>query len=221
MKKKFLACMLIVTIFLTGCSGSDRGEKSRTTETDPVKTGAETQEVQTAEEEGIVSTEEAGETDNYAEKFSVYNNPIDEYFLPKIYARDKCEAEIRDLQDTYKKVWKAEFKNVIKYLQEKCVYDEDKNNIKSMEKLVSDYAEKSREVIIPELLDAYKVNPNPGEGEETESRNSYWGNGTRSRLNQIEGEIYRDASMRIIDVWGEETGYEFRKIDYSKVEVGE
>lgn len=38
-------------------------------------------------------------------------------------------------------------------------------------------------------------------------------NGTRSRLNQIEGEMYRDAAMQIIRLAGD---YSFRELDYSK-----
>lgn len=142
-----------------------------------------------------------------------YDNPIDEYFLPKINHADASQAEIRAYQDDYKNVWKDEFENLTKWLGKKCIYEEDRKKIQEMKKSVLEYAEKSKEVILTELLDTYKVNPDPGKGEET--RNSYQGNGTRSRLNQIEGEIYRDASMRMIRLYGEGAQYEFRKIDYS------
>lgn len=144
---------------------------------------------------------------------NLYDNPIDEYFLPKINAADSSQAEIRAYQDDYKYAWKEEFLNLTKWLSEKCTYKEDKKNIQEMKKSVSEYVEKSKKVISTELLDTYKVNPNPEQGEET--RNSYWGNGTRSRLNEIEGGIYRDASMRIINLYGMGEKYEFRKIDYS------
>lgn len=208
--KRFLIGVLIVTIFLTGCSDSVKIEEP---DHAPEVTGTE----QTEDAEDTVSVEEAGRTGDYADEFSVYNNPIDEYFLPRIYSWDKSQAEIRGFQDAYKKVWKAEFKSVTKWLRKKCIYETDKKNIELMEKSVSDYIERSKEVVLTELLDAYKVNPDAGKEKDAVSRMSSWGNGTRSRLNQIEGEIYRDASMRIINLYGGETGYEFRKIDYSEV----
>ena len=154
-------------------------------------------------------------TYDYSDEFSVYNNPIDEYFLPKIYSWDTSQIEIRKYQDSYKKAWKAEFKNLMNWLQKKCIYANDKKNIKLLKKSVLDNIEKSKEVILTELLDVYKVNPDSAKVKDTVSRISYWGNGTQSRLNQIEGEIYRDASMRIINLYGEERKYVFQKIDYS------
>lgn len=160
--------------------------------------------------------DELSNTNDYAEEFSVYNNPIDEYYLPKIYSWEVSEAEIRELQDAYKKAWKEEFENLMKYLRQKCIYKEDKKNIKLLEKSVLDNIEKSQNVIVTELLDVYQVNPEPSETEDTISRYSYWGNGTRSRLEQIEGEIYRDACMRIINLYGEERKYEFSNADFEK-----
>ncbi len=195
-----LACVLVILsscVFTAGCAErAEEGEHS-VEQTDSSPYPVQTDEMEKDEKDGKI----------------LYDNPIDEYFLPKINAVDASQAEIRAYQDDYKYVWKEEFENLTKWLRKKCIFEEDKKKIQEMKKSVSEYVEQSKEVILTELLDTYKVNPNPERGEE--SRNSYWGNGTRSRLNQIEGEIYRDASMRIINLYGAGEKYEFRKVEYS------
>lgn len=201
MKYRFLKIGLIVlALFMTGCSGSGNSAK------EPAEAAAEFSPA-------VAETEEPQEPDSGQ---TGYNNPIDEYFLPRIQSGDKCEAEIRGLQDNYKHVWKEEFENLTKWLRKKCVYEEDKENISSMEKSVSEYIERTKAVIATELTDTYEVNPDPEKGKDMVSRNSCWGNGTRSALNQTEGEIYRDTCMRIISLYGAETEYKFRRVDYSK-----
>lgn len=205
MKSRFLCiirliCVLMVlfsSVCSVGCADHTEERKHSVERVDAVPNPVQTGEMKQGEKVGK----------------NLYDNPIDEYFLPKINAADSSQAEIRAYQDDYKYAWKKEFRNLTKWLSEKCTYKEDKKNIQEMKKSVLEYVEKSKKVISTELLDTYKVNPNPEQGEE--SRNSYWGNGTRSRLNQIEGEIYRDASMRIINLYGMGEKYEFRKIDYS------
>lgn len=113
-----------------------------------------------------------------------YSNPIDAYFLPHI-ENASCEAERRELQDTYRGVWKTEFENVMVWI--------------SVESLI----ETTRTVLITDWLDNYQQTPG------SDSRNS-WGNGTRSGLNQKEAEIYRDASLKLID-----DTYIFEERDYS------
>lgn len=201
MKYKFLKIWIcVLALFIMGCQGSGNSAKEPAeTATDLSPAAAETEEPQGPD---------GGQTN--------YNNPIDEYFLPKIQSRDKSEAEIRGLQDDYKHVWKEEFENLTKWLRKKCIYKEDKENISSMEKSVLEYIDRSKAVIATELADTYEVNPNPEKGKDMVSRNSYWGNGTRSALNQIEGEIYRDTCMRILSLYGAETEYKFRQVDYSE-----
>jgi len=48
------------------------------------------------------------------------------------------------------------------------------------------------------------------------SSSEYTGNGTRSWLNQLEGEIYRDAGMRLIENIHIRGSYVFLDIDYSE-----
>ncbi|MCH5265480.1 MAG: hypothetical protein J1F02_06245 [Lachnospiraceae bacterium] len=155
----------------------------------------------------------------FVEKYSVYSNPIDEYFWPEIYSWEASQVEIRAAQDAYKKVWKAEFKSVMKWLKKKCIYDEDKKNIQALEKSVARQIKTERKVCETEMTDAYGTKPDPAKAADGVSRISLWGNGTRSGLNKIEGEIYRDAAMKIIHLYGgvgDET-YEFRKVDYAAI----
>lgn len=48
-----------------------------------------------------------------------------------------------------------------------------------------------------------------------DNHRNLWGNGTRSGLNQIKGEIYRDASMLLIKKMYN-LNYKFIDRDYSK-----
>lgn len=131
-----------------------------------------------------------------------YLNPIDAYFLPHI-ENASCEAERRELQDTYRGVWKTEFENVMVWMQDKCIYQEDKDNLLLFRKSVESLIKTTRSVLITDWLNNYKQTPGSA------SRNS-WGNGTRSGLNQKEAEIYRDASLKLID-----DTYIFEERDYS------
>ena len=148
-----------------------------------------------------------------------YDNPIDAYFLPIINSKDISQAEIRTAQDTYRAVWASEFKNLMKWMRKKCVYQEDKKQIRAMDKRVKRNIELSKEVIATELLDIYEISPDSNKNKDSDTRSWYWGNGTRSRINQIQGEMYRDAIMRILELHNDakDGGYEFRDIDYSKV----
>lgn len=159
-------------------------------------------------EEGAVSTDPPQDTENS------YDNPIDAYFQPKMVSDyNVAEATRRGYQDTYRGVWKAEYKHLLKWLKKKCVYEEDRKNIETMDKALKSQIESMREVLATELLGNYKINPDSTKLEGGMSRMSSWGNGTRSRLNQIEGEMYRDTAMRIIEMHGD---YKFRKLDYAK-----
>lgn len=131
-----------------------------------------------------------------------YSNPIDAYFIPRI-ENASSESERRELQDTYRGVWKTEFHNVMAWMQDKCVYQEDKDNLSLFTESVESLIETTRAILVTDWLDDY--NRPPG----SDSRN-FWGNGTRSALNQKEAEIYRDASMKLID-----DTYVFEERDYS------
>jgi hypothetical protein len=211
---------LFLTFILGICFGAvlvtvmfDRNKKTSYESTDSTKAGNTESMASTTDS----TKDEPADTDDYAEESSVYSNPIDRCLMPIIYSEKEeiSEVEIRAAQDSYKELWRKEFENLMKVLRNKCTYSKDEKNIDRLKKRIQSEIESEIEVVTTELLGAYKINPNPKEGDDI-SRMSLWGNGTRSRLNQIEGEIYRDASMRIINVYGfsgEE--YEFRKSDYS------
>lgn len=135
---------------------------------------------------------------------NTYNNPIDEYFIPRINDSSLCEAEKREYQDSYRGVWKAEFENIMLWMNNKCVYQEDNDNLTAYKSSVEQLIDSTYSVVVTDWLDDYQLSPTSPE------RNS-WGNGTRSGLNQIQAEIYRDAGMRLID-----DSYSFLNKDYSK-----
>lgn len=154
-------------------------------------------------------------TDSSAQKAKVsYDNPIDTYFQPRMVSDYKvAESTRRSYQDTYRGVWEAEYRHLIQWLKKKCIYEEDKRNIETMKKSLQSQIKSMREVLATELLNNYKINPDSTKVKSGFSRSSSWGNGTRSRLNQMEGEMYRDAAMKIIQMHG---NYKFRELDYSK-----
>lgn len=131
-----------------------------------------------------------------------YSNPIDAYYLPRI-ENAGSEAERRELQDTYRGVWKTEFEHVMIWMEGKCVYQEDKENLLLFEASVDSLIKTSCTILVTDWLDDYNLPP------DSPDRN-FWGNSTRSSLNQNKAEIYRDASMKLID-----DNYVFLKRDYS------
>ncbi|MDE6566501.1 MAG: RPC7 family DNA-directed RNA polymerase III subunit [Lachnospiraceae bacterium] len=181
---------------------------------------------ETAGEDEIDSPEETAEEDeidlsegDYAEKYSVERNPIDQYFMSQIYSWDNSQVEIRAAQNAYKKAWKAEYKNLMKWLRKKCIYDEDSENIQLLEDNIDAQIEIEKKVLETNLINAYKVNPDSSQANKDNgfSRISLIGKGTGDRLNQCEGEIYRDVSMRIIYMTGgEEYEFQFREEDVKK-----
>ena len=132
-----------------------------------------------------------------------YNNPIDEYYLPKINSASS-EATMRSLQIKYKKAWEKEFKRFTLFLKKKCVYKKDKKDIKNMEKSLRTYISSMKVVAKTKLTDSYTVNPCYDEHNEN-TRLSLVGNGTYSRIELIEGEMIRDACMRLKDISSEYT----------------
>ena len=153
----------------------------------------------------LFSCSQSGANKNNQSADSLYNNPIDAYFIPRI-ATSSSEAERRYLQDTYRGVWKAEYENVLVWLTSKCQYQEDIDKLTKYTDSVDEMIAVAKDIMINEWLDVYEIPP--------ESPDRYsWGNGTRSALNQITGEIYRNAAMLLIENC---VDYEYRDIDYSK-----
>ncbi len=117
------------------------------------------------------------------------NNPIDEYFNPKL--NSKIEAEVRDAQDEYEKIWKQEYDKIITIIRKKTIYDQDKENLKNFEQSVQSLIKTANPVLETELSDSYNYSPDDAE-------NRSFGNSTSSALHGINGQIYRDASMLLI-----------------------
>lgn len=134
---------------------------------------------------------------------NAYSNPIDEYFIPRIN-NALSQAGRREYQDTYRVVWKSEFENIMRCMYKKCKFQKDRDNLILYENSVKQLIDSTYNVVVTDWLESYKLPP------ESSTRNS-WGNGTRSGLNQIQAEIYRDAGMRLV---GEK--YTFLDKDYSK-----
>lgn len=132
------------------------------------------------------------ERDSY-EKLIVeeYSNPIDAYFLPLIEDAGSG-VERTQLQDNYRGVWRTEFENVMLWMLDKCVYQEDKDNLLLFRESVESLVSTTHRVLLTEWLDDYK------HPLDSDYRN-LWGTGTRSGLNQIMAEIYRDASLKLIN----------------------
>ena len=130
-----------------------------------------------------------------------YLNPIDKYFLPKI-EKATSEVERRGYQDSYRGVWKEEFYNILQWLDNKCEYQEDKENLISLNKSVDNLINECFQVITIEQFDFYSVKP----GERYITGNAY-----RSSWNQTQGEIFRDVCIRLIT-----DDYNFLERDYSQ-----
>jgi len=138
------------------------------------------------------------------------NNPIDAYFLPRIeYAADS-EVQRRVWQDTYLGVWRAEFNNIVEWVEEMYVHQEHKDVLYDYINSVEQLIDVTIDLIFAELFEQYELPPTAGIYNAS-------GNGTRSWHNQLIGEIYRDAGMRIIENFLQRPeGYVFLDIDYSK-----
>ena len=137
---------------------------------------------------------------------SIYSNPIDAYYLPLI-ENAGTQAERSMHQDNYGGAWQSEYENILTWMKNKCTHQVDIDNLNMYDATVSALIDTSRIVLITDWLDDYNLpQGNP-------DRYS-WGNGTRSGLNQAQGEIYRDAGMRLI---GGYDHYVFLERDYASL----
>ena len=140
---------------------------------------------------------------------AAYDNPIDAYFLPLI-AGAEAEVVRRDYQDTYGGVWQSEYENILAWMKEKCVYQYDIDMLDQYDAAIQSLIDVTRTVLVPDWLGDYELRP--------DSPDRYlWGNGTRSALNQQQGEIYRDSGMRLIGYYDD---YKFLERDYTVSQYG-
>lgn len=135
------------------------------------------------------------------------NNPIDAYFLPVIGAASS-ETERREHQDTYRGVWKAEFESIIRWIGEKCTTKQDTEMLNAYVASVEQHVAATRFLVLSD------VRVNTGLVSNTPDADVY-GNDTRSWINQLEGEIYRDAGMRLVGNVLFSDRYTFTIIDYT------
>lgn len=170
---------------------------SSETESKNIDSQETSQEIQSKDFQSENSEKNVEETEEY----SGSDNPIDKYFTPKLKSWDISEVELRENREAYKKAWKAEYKNVMKSLKKKCVYAEDKRNINSLEKNIEQQIKVEKKVLKTELTGAYEINPDSSKVKNDFSRISLLGHGTRERLSQSEGEIYRDVCIRILKLY--------------------
>lgn len=133
---------------------------------------------------------------------AIYTNPIDAYFLPLL--ETGSEAGRRAVQDTYRGVWQAEFDNVMLWMKNKCIYQEDIDQLDLYVESVEALIETTHTIMVTDWLNDYNLPPG------STDRN-FWGNGTRSGLNQVTAEIYRDACIMLID-----DSYVYLEKDYSQ-----
>ncbi len=200
MKSRILMCFIVFVIAITNISCHNEPEGSTT---GSIKSVTDDPKGDSGDEDDVEYSDEY-----FVEKYSIYRNPIDQYYWTKLYSWDASQVEIRSAQRAYKKAWKSEFKNLLKWLDEKCVFAKDRKNLALLEKSVTDQTKIEKEVLKTDMLNAYKVNPDPEKAKKSVSRVSLVGNGTHDRLFQTEGELYRDVCMRILNVSGYEE-YEF------------
>lgn len=223
MSKKWMCLIIAVLIIATGCEKSEKEpepvsfEETTETESNQMDSQVSLNEPLSKNEEKDEEEEDFEYTDEYfVEKYSIYRNPIDKYFFFKIYSWDISQVEMRKNQDAYKKAWKTEYKNVMKWLKKKCVYAEDKKNIRLLEKSIAYQIKVEKKVLETEWTNAYKVNLDSSKIKNSISRISLLGHGTQNRLNQSEGEIYRDVCMRILNLCGEDYEFKFCASDEMK-----
>lgn len=209
-KLKSISMLVILLLGLAITASQQKGQAAMAAKTEPGNSGI-TETTEPWKDTATVSLAEMSTPEG-----SVYDNPIDAYFLPRMKKQHICMVELRDLQYAYQQVWKDEFENLMEWMQCKCVYKEDKRHLENWKKSVEKNIKTSREVIITELLDVYEINPDPKKVEDHVTRVSAWGNGTVHYLKQLEGEIYRNAVMSVVNLFADRK-YKFRDIDYSKM----
>jgi len=130
-----------------------------------------------------------------------YHNPIDSYFLPRIDGA-KSEVERRELQDSYRGVWIEEFGNIVQWLGSRPDLL-DQSDLMMFQQQVEDIIITTREISKNLMSSAASA--------QYDLDMFYWGNGLRSSLNQIEGELYSSICRYLID-----DHYQFIERDYSE-----
>jgi len=146
---------------------------------------------------------------NFFENHNLYNNPIDKYYLPKIYSLNTDTQTQRKLRVKYKKAWEKEYKNFIKWLKKQCTYKEDIEDIKVLNQRVIELIEAEKNVLKTAITDSYQINPDPSKVKDHFTRVSNRGHGLMEHLGQREVETYRNLCMKVIESYSGNDSYVF------------
>lgn len=106
-------CVIVLVIAMTNISCSNKLKSNNT----GLETNLKDDSEDTDDCKDYAKDDPEDTDDYFVEKYSIYRNPIDKYFWPKIYSWDASQAEIREAQKTYKKAWKLEYRNMMKWLK--------------------------------------------------------------------------------------------------------
>lgn len=152
-----------------------------------------------------------GKDKNYEEG----KNPIDEskYFRPLFETSYKgTENSRRELMTRYYFAWKEEYENIIKWLSDKCKYEEDKKDILRYNlSVVESIEENSDSVLKTMILDSY----------EDEPEERIKGLSTDSRIRYEQGKMYRGICLSLLEsVSDDAVSYTFLKKNYSQISIG-
>ena len=150
--------------------------------------------------------------------YTEYENEIDDIMVKKINnaGNHGSEAELRENEDIFRLVWRNEYNSIVDHLLTKCKYDEDRKHLRDMKGSLDLYVKEYKKIAETEILDAYDITPNGGDTSGV-TRNSLRGNGTRSRLSLLVGEVYRDASIAMMKNMNDQDDY-IIKFDQDKYE---
>lgn len=154
-----------------------------------------------------------GKEKHYEER----KNPIDEdkYFRPLFETDYKgTENSRRALMIRYYFAWKEEYENVIKWLSDKCKYEEDKKDIIQYNlSVVECIEENSDSVLKTMILDSYEDEP--------ESIERIKGLSTDSQIRYQQGKMYRGICLSLIEsVSDDAMSYTFLEKNYSEIFIG-
>ncbi|SHJ77134.1 hypothetical protein SAMN02745136_00794 [Anaerocolumna jejuensis DSM 15929] len=141
-------------------------------------------------------------------------NPIDQAYLSLVTDQSYCQIEFRNFQERYYEIWEEEYHKVLNILKNKAEYPKDKEDIEKFDKNVEKFYENNKDFFESAVLKDYSTDPSLPE------KNS-WGNGTRDKLIEIKGKLYRDACIQIITLL-EKGDYNFpEKVDFIKESSGD
>ena len=130
------------------------------------------------QEEGVEESTSSVEESEY----DFHENSIDQTFA-NFFHKNMCQVEYRDLQELYYIIWKAQYEKIILEMQQKCIYEEDKQNCELFQVQVEQYMDAFQPLLLNQMTNGYEV----------ENKIEVYGNGTNSRLKMYRGMSYRNV----------------------------